>query len=128
MNDKFQYWVDIAEYDLETAKAMYNTKRYLYVGFMCHQVIEKGLKAIIAKSKATMPPKSHHLIKLAELSKIWYLLSQEHQDFLYLLNPLNIEARYPSYKNDIADSLNESRCHEYLNKTEELFCWIKQQL
>ncbi|WP_330636719.1 HEPN domain-containing protein [Acutalibacter sp.] len=28
------------------AKAMLETKRFLYVGFMCHQTIEKGLKAV----------------------------------------------------------------------------------
>lgn len=44
MNEKIQYWIDIAEYDLETAKVMLEGKRFLYVGFMCHQVIEKVLK------------------------------------------------------------------------------------
>lgn len=42
----FMYWFDMAEYDLATARAMLATKRFLYVGFMCHQVIEKSLKAI----------------------------------------------------------------------------------
>lgn len=36
MIDKTTYWIEMAEYDLETAVAMFNTKRYLYVGFMCH--------------------------------------------------------------------------------------------
>lgn len=35
-NEKVNYWIDIAEYDLETAKAMFTSKRFLYVGFMCH--------------------------------------------------------------------------------------------
>ena len=43
--DKVQYWIDIAEYDMETASAMLQTGRYLYVGFMCHQTMEKILKA-----------------------------------------------------------------------------------
>lgn len=51
----------MAEYDLETAKAMLDTKRHLYVGFMCHQTIEKGLKAVIAKT-GDFPPKIHNLI------------------------------------------------------------------
>ncbi len=33
-------WVDIAEYDLETAEAMLTTKRYLYVGFMIRKTKE----------------------------------------------------------------------------------------
>jgi HEPN domain-containing protein len=41
MNERVTYWTEIADYDLETAKAMLASKRYLYVGFMCHQTIEK---------------------------------------------------------------------------------------
>lgn len=37
MDEKVAYWLDLAEYDLETAMAMLETKRFLYVGFMCHQ-------------------------------------------------------------------------------------------
>ena len=40
--DKVAHWLDIADYDLDTAEAMYQTGRRLYVAFMCHQVIEKG--------------------------------------------------------------------------------------
>jgi HEPN domain-containing protein len=50
LNDRTEYWLEIADYDLETAKAMLDTGRYLYVGFMCHQVIEKALKAVIAST------------------------------------------------------------------------------
>ena len=45
MNDKVTYWIEMSDYDLETADAMLATDRYLYVGFMCHQTIEKILKA-----------------------------------------------------------------------------------
>ena len=31
-------------YDLDTAKAMLKSERYLYVGFMCNLAIEKILK------------------------------------------------------------------------------------
>lgn len=40
MEKNVAYWTDIAEYDLDTAQAMLDTGRYLYVGFMRHQVIE----------------------------------------------------------------------------------------
>ncbi|MDR1321409.1 MAG: HEPN domain-containing protein [Gracilibacteraceae bacterium] len=42
MNERVEYWLELADYDFETAKAMLQTKRYLYVGFMRHQAIEKG--------------------------------------------------------------------------------------
>lgn len=47
--DLHNYWLDLAEYDLETAEAMFVSERYLYVGFMCHQTIEKAPKAIYSK-------------------------------------------------------------------------------
>jgi hypothetical protein len=34
MNEKAQYWVELADYDLETAKVMLANRRFLYVGFM----------------------------------------------------------------------------------------------
>ena len=33
MNDNVTYWTELSDYDFETAKAMLETKRYLYVGF-----------------------------------------------------------------------------------------------
>jgi len=53
--DKSDYWIEIAEYDLETAHAMQKTGRFLYVGFMCHLVAEKTLKAVIAKDSRPGP-------------------------------------------------------------------------
>ena len=38
--DKTAYWLDIADYDLDTAEAMHQTGRWLYVAFMCHHNIE----------------------------------------------------------------------------------------
>ena len=43
--DKVAYWIDIADYDMETAETLYDGGRWLYVAFMCHQAIEKTLKA-----------------------------------------------------------------------------------
>ena len=42
---KVQYWLDIANYDIDTAETLQRGGRWLYVAFMCHQVIEKTLKA-----------------------------------------------------------------------------------
>ena len=49
---KTAYWLDCADYDLQTAKAMLETKRFLYVGFMCHQTIDKGVKSSFRSTTA----------------------------------------------------------------------------
>lgn len=128
MNSKSQYWIDTAQYDIESAKVMLNGKRFLYVGFMCHLTIEKALKAIISKDETATPPKIHHLPKLAKQGAIYSFMSEEQKDFLEVLLPLNIEARYPSYKEELSCSLNETNCEALIKETEVLLCWIKEQL
>ena len=44
MKEKIEYWIEMSEYDLQTERVMLKGKRFLYVGFMCHQVMEKILK------------------------------------------------------------------------------------
>ena len=127
MNEKVKYWVDLAEYDLETAKAMLDTKRYLYVGFMCHQTIEKGLKAVIAKA-GQFPPKSHNLIELSKKAVLYNVFTDKQKDFVVGLNPLNIESRYPSYVEKISAILTETKCKEILSDTRELLLWIETKL
>ena len=67
MNDRVKYWLDSADYDMDTAHGMLKIRKYLYVGFMCHQTIEKALKSIIACDcdDGEIPPKIHNLLKLA---------------------------------------------------------------
>jgi HEPN domain-containing protein len=52
MINKITYWIDLSDYDLETAKAMLQSKRFLYVGFMCHQTVEKAFKALYVKQNS----------------------------------------------------------------------------
>lgn len=127
MDEKVKYWIDLAEYDLETAKAMLDTKRYLYVGFMCHQTIEKGLKALIANS-GSFPPKIHNLIELSKRAALYDMLSCQQKDFLMELNPLNIQSRYPSYIEKMNAILTDAKCKDILSETKELLQWIKEQL
>ncbi len=126
--DKVEYWIDLAIYDLETAKAMLKSKRYLYVGFMCNQVVEKMFKAYYVNQKGEQPPYTHKLIRLAEESNVYKLMSEEQKEFLYLVSPLNIEARYPTQKEEVLKALDKNNCKYIINKTEEMVKWIRTKL
>lgn len=128
MDNKIRYWVEMSDYDFETAKAMLATKRYLYVAFMCHQVIEKILKAYWSKILDTPPLRIHTLSRLAEKTGLDSELSEEYLNFIDILEPMNIEARYPSYKERLMQSLSEERCIYLINTTNELRLWIKNKL
>lgn len=130
MNDfnKTEYWFDSAEYDLQTAYAMLETQRLLYVGFMCHQTIEKALKGIYVSRKPEEElPYIHKLVRLANLSEISEEMSEEQLTLLDTLSPLNIEARYPLHKDRLLKSLTYERCEAMLKKTEALFLWIRKK-
>jgi HEPN domain-containing protein len=128
MKDRIQYWIDMAEYDLETARVMITGKRFLYVGFMCHQVIEKILKSFYVFQKNDNPPYTHNLSHLAHQGGLNDKMTEEQKDIIDILEPLNVEARYPTHKEQLIRSLDEEKCNEILQKTERLYQWIRQQL
>ena len=78
------------------------------VYLLCHQVIEKALKAYWSKVLEEPPLKIHHLSRLALKS--------------------GLMARYPSYKELLMKVLTPEYCKELLNKTKTLQLWIKGRL
>ncbi|MBI5699905.1 HEPN domain-containing protein [Candidatus Saganbacteria bacterium] len=116
-----RYWIEHSEYDLKTAEAMYKSRRYLYVTFMCQQAIEKILKAIITTISSEAPPKTHNLVRLAELAGIKTNLDQQQIDLLASLTPFCIEARYADYQEKMSRLTKRKLAREYLSRTKELY-------
>lgn len=65
---EIQKWLDIAKEDLDVAKELLSSGRYLYATFFCQQAVEKVFKAVIALRKEGEPPFIHNLVRLAELA------------------------------------------------------------
>lgn len=128
MNRKAAYWLEMCDYDLDTAQAMFDAGRYLYVGFLCHLIIEKVLKAYWSNVLEEPPLKIHNLSKLAEKTGLAQEMTDNQLAFIDILEPLNIEARYPSYKDRLIKSLTPEYCQSLLQTTKELFQWIKAKL
>ncbi|NOX17324.1 MAG: HEPN domain-containing protein [Chlorobi bacterium] len=128
MTEKVKYWVDLSDYDFDTALAMLNSERYLYVGFMCHQTVEKIFKAYFVFLRNENPPFSHSLSYIAKNGGFYKELNENLRDFIDQIEPLNIEARYPTYKNKLLKSLNKDKCAELIKNTKVLREWIKKKL
>ena len=125
---KVKYWLDTANYDLVSAKAMLETKRFLYVGFLCHQVVEKSLKAYFWHTRKKEPPFTHNLLILSEESNFD---KQTDEKYILLFNelmPLNIQARYPDDKELLLKALGNKKCCELYKRTKEFYIWIKKSL
>jgi len=128
LEDRVKYWIELSDYDLETAKAMLVSGRLLYVGYMCHQTIEKILKAYISNSSAVPPPHSHNLTLLAEKCSFFNDLAEDHLDLINILEPLNIEARYPTQKEILLKSLTKVKCNEIIKRSLNFQKWVKERL
>ena len=128
MNEKIKYWIDLSDYDYDTAVAMQLSGRYLYVGFMCHQTIEKILKAYFNLDSQEPAPYSHSLSYIAKKAGLYDSFTDTFKDFIDVLEPLYIQTRYPSHKEALMKGLTKAKCEEILKKTKELQLWIKAKL
>lgn len=122
MKEQTEKWVEQAEYDLETAKAMLQTKRYVYVVFMCHLTLEKMLKAIFTERRSDYPPRIHSLSKLARKARA--VFPEDFQDFIEALSELSIPTRYE----EEVRSIGRRQAQNTLSQTRKVFKWLKQQL
>lgn len=120
------YWRELARYDLETAVAMFRSRRYLYVLFVCQQAIEKMLKALVVRVTGELPPRTHRLMRLADMARL--PLSESQIDLLRRLSAFYIESRYPSDAVSLVTTLDRAAAQDYLQQTRELFRWLAAQL
>lgn len=126
MSDLVQRWVDQAQYDFDTASAMMESKRYLYVLFCCQQSIEKMLKAIIVKKTSQFPPRLHDLLRLAEIGEIEL---DEERDLLFQeLVTYYIQSRYPEEVQLLSTQATPQFTFDILKKTGETLQWLKSMI
>ena len=95
---------------------------------MCHQVIEKTLKAYWCATQLNDPPYTHSHTRLADGSGLYEQMDNEQRDFLDLITNYNIEARYPEDKEALARSLTDDFCRKMIDETKQLQQWIKDKL
>jgi HEPN domain-containing protein len=126
--EKVKYWVDLSNDDFVVAETLLKNGHNLYAGFMCHQAVEKIFKGYFAKVKNDTPPFKHDLEFLAQQSGLYELLNEGQISFIEKLNPLNIEARYPDYKNKLAQYLTNEKTQSIFNQTKELLQWTKEKI
>lgn len=129
MNAKKQveYWLTTARSDLETAQTIFDSGKNLHhCLFFCHLVLEKGMKALVARRTGSLPPRIHDLELLAERASL--LLTSELKDFFSLMNSFNLEARYPDERFRIYKKATKKYTDGLLKKTKETFGWLNEEL
>lgn len=119
-------WFRQADYDLETAKALFDSGRYIYTIFMCHLSIEKALKGLLAQQFKKDPPKIHNLNYFCDKLKI--TINDDFQNFIDTLNTLSVPTRYPDTLERLLKDYKKEKTKKILEQTGKLLIWLKQQL
>jgi len=125
-NEKYRYWLDIAEYDLATAEDMNRSARWLYVAFMCQQAIEKLVKGLYVLYVDEDVPRVHNISQV--INKYADQLSEDVLESYYVLfeklTSFYIAGRYPKYKDTVSQLLDKKEAEGLLKQTKEVFAWL----
>lgn len=119
-------WFKQAEYDLETAEALFSSGKFIYTIFMCHLSIEKALKGLYSKNFQKSPPKTHNLNYLYELIQL--NLEEDLQEFIDILNDLSVPTRYPDELERLLKDYDRNNTQNILERTKVLLSCLKKKL
>jgi HEPN domain-containing protein len=115
---QIDYWRNGAAEDIVAARALLETEHPRHALFFAHLGIEKMLKAHIVKATRGLPPRTHDLLRLADLAGI--LLSPERREFLGRFQQYCLEGRYP----DQQPPLPREEAAPNLREAQEVFSWL----
>lgn len=121
-----QSWIDVSRYDLDTAKAMLHSRRYLYVLFMCQQSLEKMLKAHVTARSGEFPPRIHNLVRLEDAAGLH--CTPEEKALLERLSLYYIQTRYPPEIKALSKSVKKSLARDLFQQAEALWKKLRRQL
>ncbi|GHV31453.1 hypothetical protein AGMMS4952_20260 [Spirochaetia bacterium] len=124
--EKFEYWLDIAQYDLKTAVAMYKSRRWLYVVFSCEQSIEKLVKGLYILYLGKAAHKIHDIrtLFLEFHDKLTVPVEEATLVFFSRLSAFYLNTRYTDYKQKLSTAVSKQSAKMTLKKTKEVFTWL----
>ena len=126
VNKKAEQWILQANDDIEVAELLFKSKKYLHSIFICHLAVEKALKAVYANINDQVPPKTHNLIYLLEITKLE--LSSEKYECLASLNDAGIPTRYPEDRDQMLKEFTDENVGSTIKTSKEVILWITEKL
>jgi len=125
MRREIDVWVQQAELDLQAAEINLNQKLYYVCAFLCHQAIEKMMKAVFMSKNKQAPPNLHNLRELGELVGLPESLLTKARK----LSRDFIVSRYPDAAGDVPAKIYDKEiAEETLKDAKELFEWLEKKL
>lgn len=117
------YWKSSSAEDLAAARSLLEKGHLRHCLFFAHLALEKMLKAHVTYRTRDVAPRTHSLIRLAELGCL--NLDGRQAQMLREFGLYQLEGRYPDYGQAAVDS---AIAKEELGRAEEMIEWLKKQL
>ena len=126
MDEKYTYWLELADYDLETANAMFETGRWYYVVFTCQQAIEKLCKGLYTLYLDDNVPKIHNIKTIVSRfkDKLPSAICEDTLRFFDTLSAQYVTYRYPDFEMKPGNQTDKNDACLILEKTREIFQWL----
>jgi len=126
LQEKYEHWLDIAQYDLETAKSMLSSGRWVYVVFMCQQAVEKICKGLYTLYVDDNIPRIHNIKTIIGYfdDKLPVVIPEEKFDLFNTLSAYYLNNRYPDFVSKLSSQIKEEEAMKILSQTEEVFSWL----
>jgi HEPN domain-containing protein len=121
-----EYWRATAERDYDTMLGLFKIKRYPESLFFGHVVLEKILKGLVVKETKNEVPKTHDLVRLAEIAKL--KLPDKDLEYLKVVNRFNMRTRYPDTKLEFYKYCDLEYTKNNLDKIKKLYKKLCQKI
>jgi len=123
ISQQIVYWRDGAAEDWEVANQLVDGGKTRHGMFFAHLALEKILKAHICKKTEKLAPKSHNLVRLAEIAELQ--LKPQDIDTLAEMNEFSLEGRYPI---TFVSPPTKRESQGYMKRAKGIFEWLTQKL
>lgn len=135
--EKYEHWLTLSRYDIETAKVLLETKRYSYVPVLCQQAVERILKGMFICHTGKEASKTHNIPFLANKlvenkafleTEAGIRFDNEKEDYEEIMVDLMFYymSDYPfSYKKFTERFIEEKTAEEIYKNTIKLLIWLE---
>jgi len=123
LQQQIDYWREGSKEDIEAADALIANRKFRQALFFAHLATEKILKAHLAKVTGDVPPRTHDLLRLADLAGL--IISDSQRIFLARLQRYCMEGRYPDFS---PEAPSEDDAKNELRETRAVCLWLANQL
>lgn len=124
MKRKTRAWMEVAESDLSAAESLFRKGYYLHTVFLCHQSVEKFLKALVQERTNEIPKFTHDFALLMQQSKITFTANVE--ESILRLAPHYLGTRYPEEIAKFREYYDRAFARKCLEDTKRIVRWLRE--